>query len=81
LNRCRGVDDVHVVDDAAALHFAIGRLDKAVVVDARKQESELIKPMFGLPAFQSGNAAVVRGVHVADFESRTLAREAAGSKG
>src|SRR4029077_8632990 len=31
-----GVDDVHVVDNAAALHLAVRRLNETVVVDARK---------------------------------------------
>src|SRR6266851_4050777 len=77
-----GVDDVHVVDDAAALHFAVRRLDKAVVVDARKAGERADQPdVRAFRRFNRANTAVVRRMHVANFKSRTLAREASRSKG
>src|SRR5713101_5025929 len=77
-----GVDDMHVVDDAAALNLAVRRLDKSVVVDARKAGERADQPdVRAFRRFNGANAAVVRRVHVADFESCALAREAAGSEG
>ena len=67
----------HAVFDAA-----IGAFDKAVFVDARKARKRADQTDVG--AFRRLNradAAVVRRVHVADFESRALTRKTAWSKG
>ncbi len=77
-----GIDDLNVIDDAPALDLAVGRLDEAVVVDARKTAQRADQAdVRAFRRFNRANAAVVRRVHVAHFESCTLAREAAGSKG
>src|SRR4029077_13849467 len=76
------VDDVYIVDDAAALHFAVRRLDETVVVDARKAGERADQAdVRALRLFNRADAAIVRRMHVADFESGALAREPAGSKG
>src|SRR6202022_4570080 len=76
-----GIDDVHVVDDAAAFDFAVRRLDKAVVVDARKAGERADQAdVRTFRRFNRTDATVVRGMYVAHFESRAFARESAGSK-
>src|SRR5207248_6647416 len=75
------IDDLHVVDDAAALNLAVGRFDEAVIIDARETAQgadETDVRTFG--GFNRADAAVVRRVHVADFEPRALPREAARPK-
>jgi len=44
-----------------------------------KQESDEISPMFDLRASQSADAAIMRGVNVADFKSGALAAQTAWS--
>src|SRR4029077_17872272 len=64
---------------APALYAAIRRLNKAVVVDARKARERADQTdVWTFRRFDGTNAAVVRGVHVAHFESRAFARETAG---
>src|SRR4029077_20055128 len=76
-----GIDDLDVVDDAAALHATIRRLDKAVVVDARKAGERADQAdVRTFRRFDGADAAIVRRVNVAHFESRAFARETAGSQ-
>src|SRR6266849_4557408 len=76
-----GVDDVNVVDDAAALNLAVRRLDEAVVIDARKAGQRADQSdVRAFRGFNWADAAVVRRMNVADFESSAFARKAAGSK-
>ena len=71
-----GVDDLDVVDDAPALHAAIRRLDEAVVVDARKAGERADQTdVRAFRRFNRADAAVVRRVNVAHFESRAFARQ------
>ncbi len=68
-----GVDYGHVVEHAAVLHAAVRRLDEAIVVNPgiatqRRNQSD-VRTFRG---FNRANAAVVRRVYVADFESRAL---------
>src|SRR5713226_2841159 len=73
-----GIDDLNVVDDAAALDLAVGRLDEAVVIDARKAAQRADQAdVRAFRRFNRADAAVVRRVHVANFESSALARETA----
>src|SRR5467141_3013600 len=76
-----GIDDLNVVDDAAALDLAVGRFDEAVVVDAREAAQRADQAdVRAFRRFDGADAAVVRRVHVAHFESGALARETARSK-
>ena len=71
-----GVDDVHVVDDAPALDLAIRRFDEAVFVDARKARERADQAdVRTFRRFNRADAAVVRGVNVAHFESCAFTRE------
>src|SRR5260370_844014 len=75
------VDDLNVVDDPAALDLAVGRFDKAVVVDAREAAQGANQPdVRAFRRFNRADTAVVRRVNVANFESRALARETARPK-
>src|SRR5437667_433878 len=77
-----GIDDLNVVDDAAGLDFAVGRFDEAVVVDARKAAQGTDQAdVRAFRRFNRTDTAVVRRVHVAHFESGTLARQTARPKG
>ncbi len=68
-----------IVDDAPALYAAIWRLDETVVVDARKAGKRADQAdVRTLRRFDGANAAVVRRVNVAHFESRAFTRETAG---
>ena len=72
------VGDDHVVDHAAVLHLAVGRLDEAELVDPR--EARQRRDQADVRAFRRLNradAAVVRRVHVADLEARALAAQTA----
>src|SRR5207302_274552 len=65
-----GVHDLNVVDAAAALHFAVRRLDEAVVVDARKAgERADQSDVRTFRRFDRADAAIVGRVNVADFET------------
>ena len=69
---------MHVVDHAAVLHLAVGRLDEAELVDPR--EARQRRDQADVRAFRRLNradAAVVRRVHVAHLEARALARQTA----
>src|SRR2546430_3582465 len=76
-----GIDDLDVVDDASALDLAVRRFDEAIVVDpceaAQRADQADVR---AFRRFNRANAAVVRGVHVAHFESRTFTRKAARPK-
>ena len=74
-----GVGDDHVVDDAAVLHLAVGRLDEAELVDPRVARQR--RDQADVRAFRRLNradAAVVRRVDVAHLEPGALARQTAG---
>src|SRR5882757_2536309 len=76
-----GVDDVDVVDDASTLDAAVGRFDEAVIVDAGEAAERADQAdVRAFRRFNRTDAAVVRGVNVADFETRALARKATRSK-
>ena len=80
--RITGADDGDVIHNAPVLHLTIRALDKPKLVDAgiaaqRGNQSDV----WTFRRFDGANAAVVRGMHVADFESSALARKTAGSKG
>ena len=75
------VHDLHVVDHAAALHLAVRRLDEAELVDSRiagKRADQADVRTFR--RFNRADAAVVRRMHVAHFESGALARQTARTK-
>ena len=70
-----------VVDDAPALYLAVRRLDEAVVVDARKAGQRADQTdVRTFRRFDRADAAVVRRVNVAHFESGAFARQTARSK-
>src|ERR1700674_4396092 len=76
------VDDHHVVDHAPGLHLAVGRLDKAELVDpsvAGQRADQTDVRAFR--RFDRADAAVVRWVNVAHLEPGAFAREAARPKG
>src|SRR5467141_349018 len=76
-----GVDDLNVVDDAPALDLAVGRFDEAVVVDTREAAQRADQTdVRAFRRFNGADAAVVRRVHVANFESGAFARETARPK-
>ena len=68
-----GIDDADVVEHASALDPPVGRLDEAVVVDpgiaAQRRNQTDVRTFRRL---NRADASVVRGVHVADFESRAF---------
>src|SRR6266705_467904 len=77
-----GIDDLNVVDDAPALDLAVGRLDEAVVIDPREAAQRADQAdVRAFRRFNRADAAVMGRVHVADLESRALARETARPKG
>src|SRR6202030_3384792 len=77
-----GVDDLNVVDNAAALDLAVGRFDEAVVVDAREAAQGADQTdVRAFRRFNGADAAVVRRVHVANFESSAFARQTTWPKG
>ena len=65
-----------------ALHdFAVRRLNEAEVVHARKsRERGDEADVWAFGCFNRANAAVVRRMHVADFEARAVARKSPGSE-
>ena len=72
------IHDLHKIDHAAVFHLAVGRLDEAVVVDPReagKRADQTDVRTFG--RLDRADAAVVRRMHIAHFESRPLARQSA----
>ena len=77
-----GGEVVDLVGDLAVDDAAVRGLDEAELVDAgvhRKGGNEADVRTFR--RFDRADAAVVRGMHVADFEARALAAEAAGAQG
>ena len=77
-----GIRDGNVVEHAAVLDPAVGRLDEAVLVDARKARQR--RDQADVRAFRRLNradTAVVGRVNVADFEAGALTRQTARSKG
>ena len=77
-----GIHDLHVVDHAAALHLAVGRLDEAEFVDPRvagKRADQADVRAFR--RFNRADAAVVSRVNVANFESGAFTRQTAGTQG
>src|SRR5215469_9913544 len=71
-----GIDHVYVVDYARILHAAIGGLDETVVIDTRiaaqRRDQSDVRTF---RRFNWADAAVVRRMNVADFESRALTRQ------
>ena len=64
------------------LDLAVGRLDEAVLVDAReRRERRDEADVRTFRRLDRADAAVVRGVNVADLEAGALARETAGPEG
>ena len=77
-----GVGDLNEVEHTAVAHAAVGRLDEAVLVDARKARERADEAdVRTFRRLNRADAAVVRGVHVADFESGALTRQTARPKG
>jgi len=76
------VDDADVVDHARVLDFPVRRLDKPVVVDAgvtaQRRDQTDVRTFRRL---NRADAAVVRRVYVADFESSAFARQTARPQG
>ena len=71
-----GVDDLHKVQQEAIANAAVRRLDKAILVDARKAGER--RNQADVRAFRRLNradAAIVRRMHVAHFEPGTLATQ------
>ena len=71
------VRDLHFVDYSTVLNAPVGALDESVLVDAR--EARQRRDEADVRAFRRLNradAAVVRGVNVANLEARALARKA-----
>ena len=65
----------------ASLHVAVRRLDEAVLVDARKARQRADQAdVRTFRRLNRADAAVVRRVHVADFEARALTRQTARPK-
>ena len=71
-----------LVGHAATLDLAVRRFEKAVFVQSRIERHRVDQAdvrAFG--RFDRADAAVVRGMHVAHFEARTLARQTARPEG
>ena len=72
---------LHVVGDLALARAAVGRLDEAVLVDAReRRERRDEADVRTFRRLDRADTTVVGRVNVADFEARSLARETAGSE-
>ncbi len=75
------IQDLDFVDYVAVDHTLVWAFDKAVIVDARKAgERRNEADVRTFRRFDGADAAVVRGVHVADFEAGAFARQTARSK-
>src|SRR6202043_2306727 len=76
-----GFDHGDIVNYPAAFDLAVRRLDEAVVVDTRvatqRRDQSDVGTFRGL---NRADTSVVRGMHVANFESRTFARQTARPK-
>ena len=80
--RVAGIEDLDFVDHDAVFDAAVGAFDKAVFVDARKAGQRADQADVGtFRRLNRADAAVVSGVHVADFESGAFTGKAAWSKG
>ena len=76
-----GIQDLDFVHHSAFFHAAVGTLDKAVFVDARKAgERRDQADVRTFRRFNRADAAVVRRVNVANFEARAFAGQTARSK-
>src|ERR1039458_215672 len=76
--RVQYLDFVH---HRALDHLAVGALDEPVLVDARKARQRRNQTdVRTFRRFDGADAAVVRGMHVADFESSAFPAQAAGSQ-
>ena len=77
-----GAEVLVLAVDLAVLHHAVRRDEEAVFVDVgvdRQRRDQADVRAFR--RFDRADSAVVRNVHVAHFEARTLAVQAAGPKG
>ena len=73
-----GVDDLNEIENLRVLHLAVRRLDKSILIDARKATQRADESdVRTFRRLDRANAAVVRGVHVAHLEARALARQPA----
>src|SRR5438045_4975846 len=76
-----GIHDADVIEHASVLHAPVRRLDKAVVINAgiaaQRRDQTDVRAFRGL---NRADTSVVRGVHVADFESGALTRQTARPK-
>src|SRR5580704_1488024 len=76
-----GIDDLDEIDHAPAAHLAVGRFDEPEFVDprvARKGADQTdVRPFW---RFNRTDTSIVRGVHVAHFESRAFSRKTARPK-
>jgi hypothetical protein len=77
----RPTDTSNLVGDQAIVHFAVGRLDEAVLVHARMRGQRGDQTdVRALRRLNRANTAVVRRVHVAHFEAGSLAGQTARTK-
>ena len=77
-----GIQNADFVHHHAAFDVAVGALDEAVLVDARKARERADQTdVRTFRRFDGADAAIVRRVHVADFESGALTRKTARSQG
>ena len=77
---CRQVIDL--VGHLALLHLAVRSLDETKLVDAGKGGQRTNQTnVWSFWSFNRTHAAVVRRVHVADFEASALTRQTTGAKG
>ena len=73
-----GGEKFDFVQDAPVLGLAIGRFQKAELVDARERcQRRNQTDVRAFRRFNRANAAVVRRMHVADLEARAVAAQAA----
>jgi hypothetical protein len=72
--RVAGVQDAHLVDDHSLNHLAVRAFDEAVLVDARKAgERGNQSDVRTFRSLDGADAPIMRGMHVAHFESGALA--------
>ena len=77
-----GVGDGDEVEHLAVLDAAVGRLDEAVLIDAREaRERDDQADVRAFRRLNRADASVVGRVHVADFEACALTRKTTRSKG
>ena len=79
--RVAGIEHLRFIDNRALDHFAVRALDEAVFVDLREaRERRNQTDVRTFRRLDRADAAVVRRMHVADFESGALARQTAWSR-